>query len=184
MRRSLALAAAATALSILGTSTPAFAIANPGTGAQSRREILEGIYKQGKIERARQQSGNQEKKEEREAMKEAMKNVDATCMRPVVATHESALKSAFASFSASITNALSVRATAMDAAWISSNSTAREEAFKAAKEAFRTSEKKAYETMKDARQTAMEAFKTAAKKCGATISDEMPAEDNGQNLGL
>ncbi len=180
MRPALALAAAATALSILGTATPAFAITNPGHSA-SRRGILEGIYKKGKIERAQQKK--EDKQDERDAMKEVMKNVDASCMRPVVAAHEAALKSAFASFSASITSALSVRATAMDAAWISTNSTTRDEAVKAAREAFKQSEKTARETMKDARKTAMETYKTAAKKCGATVSDETP-EDESDDLGL
>lgn len=180
MRHLNALAAAATAVAVLATASPA--LARPATGEfQSRRGILKTIKENWRVER--QQEKN-EMKEEKQEMKKDVFGGDATCLRPVVAARESAVLAAFQAFSVSTTSALSVRASALDGAWISTDVSARAEAVTDAWDAYGTSSKAARKTLREARDAAWKVFKDAAKKCGGTSIDESAGVDTTDDLSL
>ncbi|MBP9751094.1 MAG: hypothetical protein KBC95_04600 [Candidatus Peribacteraceae bacterium] len=181
MRHLNALAAAATAVAVLATASPA--LARPATGEfQSRRGILKTIKENWRVER--QQEKNEGRDEKKDDKKSDVFGGDATCLRPVVAARESAVLAAFKAFSVSTTNALSVRASALDGAWISTDVSARAEAVTDAWDAYGTSSKAARKTLREARDAAWKVFNDAAKKCGGTSIDESAGVDTTDDLSL
>lgn len=178
MRHLNALAAAATAVAVLATASPA--LARPATGEfQSRRGILREVKENWRVDR------QQEKKnEKRDEMKEEKRDAfggDANCLRPVVAAREAAVLAGFKAFSISLTNALTLRASALDGAWISTDASARAAAVESAWKAYGDSAKAARKTLRETRDSAWKTFNEAAKKCGGTSIDEsagVQAEDD------
>jgi hypothetical protein len=99
---------------------------------------------------------------EKRGMKTASTSVDRSCMATAVATREASIKTAWTTFSGSITTALDKRATALVAAWNTdgdSSKNARKEAWDDWKEA----SKSAHTKLRSDRKSAWETFKKTAK---------------------
>jgi hypothetical protein len=184
MRHLNALAAAATAVAVLATASPA--LARPATGMpQTRRDILKNVKENWRVDRQQEKmNGKNDMDEGKQEKKNEAFAGDATCLRPVVAAREAATLAAFKAFSASVTSALSVRASALDGAWISSDVSARAKAVNAAWSAYGDAAKTARKTLRDARDAAWKTFKDAAKKCGGTSIDESAGVEAEDDLSL
>ncbi len=180
MRHLNALAAAATAVAVLATASPA--LARPASGTlQSRREILRGVKENWRVDRQQEKHNMRDQKQEE---KSDVSSGDAGCIRPVVAAREAAVLAAFKAFSTSTTSALSLRASTLDGAWISTNADTRAKTVADAWSAYGESTKAARKTLREARDAAWKTFKDAVKKCGGTSIDESAGMDATDDLSL
>lgn len=106
----------------------------------------------------------------------ARKAVDHLCVQGHVATRESALATAWASFNTKITNAYAKRKTDLNAAWGTADAGERREKIRAAWKAFKDSKKEATRQWKADRKAAWRTFRENAKKCRADITVEIMNE--------
>lgn len=97
------------------------------------------------------------------------KNVDIACVQPAVAKREAALLASVDTYYSVMKSAMSVRASALNAAWSLTDASAREAAIKAAHAAYRTSAKTATATLRTARKGAWKTFKADAKVCKVSL---------------
>ncbi len=105
--------------------------------------------------------------------------VDRTCMAAAVATREASLKTAWTTFSNSITSALDDRAADLATAWNASE-TGNREASKSAWTDWKKAHKDATTKLKSERKTAWDAFKNTAK---STCKIETPKEEGLEKSG-
>lgn len=101
------------------------------------------------------------------------KKFDAACIKTAVVARETAIGSAWTTFSASMTSAYATRSAALATAWSNTDAAARRTAIKAAWDTFKKSARSARETWRTAQKSARKAFKEAAKKCGVPVGDAL-----------
>lgn len=99
------------------------------------------------------------------------------CVQSAVSKRESAIGSAWSTFSSAITSALSARKDALVAAWGISNAKDRRLAIRTAWDVFAKANKDARKVLKDARDSAWSQFKADAKACKVPAS-----ETSGENM--
>gem|GEM_PF-5194466 len=85
------------------------------------------------------------------------------CTGVEVATRETALQTAFAKFSASITTAYQVRATALSAAWVNTDAKERKSAIDVAWRTFNGARKAAADAYRKENKTAWDSFRSSCK---------------------
>ncbi|GEM_PF-5047162 len=107
-------------------------------------------------------------------------SINLACVQSAVQTRESALQSAWQTFSSAGSSALTARASALQAAWGNAEKQARQTAVKKAWRDFNTAIRAAKKVHKTANREAWAAFRTARKTCGTNSSDG--DEDSGENL--
>lgn len=100
------------------------------------------------------------------------------CVASAVSVRESAMQSAFTSFSGSMTAAFSKRAADLSSAWALTDKTARTNAIKAVGSAFKESSAASKKTYNAARVAAWNQFSTSRKACKA------PATGENQDLDI
>ena len=93
------------------------------------------------------------------------KTVDLTCMVNGVDARETALQSAYTTFSSAQSAALLARASALHTAWGNTDAKARRTALRAAWQTYRTAHRAAVSAHRTAHTSAWSAFRTAAKAC-------------------
>lgn len=111
--------------------------------------------------------------------KDALKNVDATCVSAAVSAREDAIMDAWTTFNTDVTTILTNRKTALVSAWAITDSKERRTAVK---DAWATAKKDRKETAAEYKKVKKEAwaeFKTAAKACGG--SDGMDASGESES---
>ncbi len=109
--------------------------------------------------------------------------VDTACMVKAVDTRDTAIISAFGSYSTSVQSALMARKDGLKAAWALSDTKARREALRKVWNDYRTSFRLARRTLRDARNVAWSQYKTDAKTCNG--NGERDSSDNqGQDSQL
>ncbi len=101
-----------------------------------------------------------------------------SCVATAVAKRESAIQSAFSTFSTSITAALQTRASELASAWSMSDKTARNKAIQDAWKKFSDSKKAARTTYNSAMRTAWNEFATDRKACKAPATGESQSTDS------
>ena len=102
----------------------------------------------------------------------------ASCVAPAIAIRESAIQSAFSTFSTAMSGALTARASDLAAAWQATDKTSRNKAIKAAWSKFRTSSRTARQAHNTAVKSAWSAFERARKACKAPSTGESSQGDN------
>ena len=90
-------------------------------------------------------------------------NIDATCVQSAVDVRETALASAWSTFTSSITSALGTRKTALHDAWGATDIGSRNTALMNAWKTWQMGDKSAHEALKMARKAAWETFMSTAK---------------------
>ena len=111
------------------------------------------------------------------------KTVDIACVQKAVDTRESAIDTAFGTFSTSISAALTARKSALHAAWGLTDAKERRAARKKAWSDFRSASRAAHKVLKDARHNSWSAFEKAAKACGAPGVESQGGDGIG-SIGL
>src|SRR3989344_7508615 len=94
------------------------------------------------------------------------KVVDIACAQTAVEARDTAIISAFGTFSTSIQTALETRKNAVKDAWAKTTSSERASARRVANQAYNTSAKEAHRTLNTARKTAWDTHKRDMKKRG------------------
>ncbi len=114
----------------------------------------------------------------KEKMNRTVKTVDTACIQTVVAKREAAVITSLDTFYTSVKTALQTRKDALNAAWGQTDVATREQAIKAAHQAFQGTWKKANQALKTSRKDAWKVFKTDAKACKVTTNAESSAEQS------
>lgn len=96
-------------------------------------------------------------------------NPSISCVQNAVKTREASIGTAFATFSSSMTTALSARATALETAWGTSDAKTRRNLRNEAWVNYKKANQSAKSTFKTSKKAAWEAFKTASKACKTTV---------------
>jgi hypothetical protein len=104
---------------------------------------------------------------------------DGACMSSAVDKRDTAVVTAFDTFSASLKTALTTRKDALKAGWSQTSTDARKSALKAAWQTFQQSQKSAREAFRKSKQAAWKQFKTDAKTCKANTSEEGGSAETG-----
>ncbi len=102
------------------------------------------------------------------------KNVDASCMQTAINAREESIVDAWETFATDMTEALTARASALDTAWASSETSTRNTLLKSLWKEWSTSSKEAHKSMKDARKESWDTFRATAK---STCKIELPKEE-------
>lgn len=157
MTATLALGSALPALATDGTSSSSTASSTSSSSVSSSSSSRSGKGPAMRVDNMRKIMNN--------------KKFDPTCIKSAVEAREKSIQAAWATFSASMTSAFSVRGSSLATAWSNTDAAARRTAIKAAWDTFKKSARSARETWKTAQKTARKTFKEAGKKCG------IPAED-------
>ncbi len=112
--------------------------------------------------------------------------VDAVCMQTAVGVREDAIQSAWTTFSSSTLAALSVRKSALNAAWGLTDLKAQKTSIIKAWKDWKKSSKDAHMTLKKDRKAAWETFKKTAKNtCKITTpGDESLSTDGAGSISL
>lgn len=108
---------------------------------------------------------------------------DGTCMSSAVDKRETAVITAFDTFSASMKTALTTRKDALKAGWMQSTTDGRRSALKTAWQAFQQSQNSARGTFRKSKQAAWKQYKVDAKACKANTADEGSAAE-GSDVSL
>ncbi len=106
-----------------------------------------------------------------------------TCIAAAVAARESALDTAYSTFSQSIQAAYSARASALAQAWTITNTKQRNAAIRAAWSAFNTAKRTANKTWITSRNSAWAQFRASVKTCKAPLSSTDSANSNSEVSG-
>lgn len=106
-----------------------------------------------------------------------MANTGIACVKDAVVAREAAIGTSFSTFSASISTALSARATALANAWSLTDGTARRTARNAAWTEYKNASKAAKATFKTSKKAAWKIFNDASKACKTAVV-EYEANDN------
>lgn len=104
---------------------------------------------------------------------------DGACMSAAVDKRETAIITAFDTFSASMKTALTARKDALKTGWTQTTTDTRKSSLKTAWQAFQQSQKSARETFRKSRQAAWKQFRTDAKTCKANPADEGGSAETG-----
>lgn len=107
----------------------------------------------------------------------ASKTGDLTCVKAAVEKRETAIQTAFDSFSAAIKSALGTRKSELSAAWTITDKNQRQTAIKAAWDKFKESKQSTSKSFKTARDVAWKQFTTDRKACKALPTGENPGVD-------
>ncbi len=172
---------------MLALLVPALSFAATPTVAdlQMQYQTLMSQFEQLKSER-RSMNGSSatsstEKSSPRRDDKHASTTVDRTCMAAAVATRESAIKTAWTTFTGSITTALDKRAAALEAAW-GASADGNREAIKKAWAEWKKDRTAANNKLKTDRKAAWDAFKKTAKEsCKMSTPKEEGLEKSGSD---
>lgn len=106
----------------------------------------------------------------------ASSTVNRTCMATAVSVREVSIKTAWTTFTGSMTNSLDKRATALVAAWNSTSSSSRD-ASKSAWTTWRSDSKAAHTKLRSDRKAAWEMFKKTAKDSCKVITPKEEGQD-------
>ena len=114
------------------------------------------------------------------------KTVDSSCMQTAVNTRETAIASTFVEFNTSILTALTLRKTALNAAWGMTEMSDQKTALKKAWMDWKTAKKAASMKLKTDRKATWDTFKTTAKtSCKMeTPKEESLEKDSAGNISL
>lgn len=102
--------------------------------------------------------------------------IDVKCVQAAISTRETALLSAFDSFSVSTKSALTARKDGLLNAWAKTDSKERRQARKDVSESYRSAMKKTHEALKSSKKTIWSSFNTEVKKC-AGVNGYSEVED-------
>ncbi|MEK7137601.1 MAG: hypothetical protein AAB853_04945 [Patescibacteria group bacterium] len=116
-------------------------------------------------------SSNSEKKNK--------KTIDLACVQGIIGKRDDAVLSAFATFSASMTQAFTTRRDALVSAWGMEDRKERKKALEAAWKAFKSSRKTAEKTFKEGKKAAWKTFNADRKTCRGS-PDEMRDHNEGE----
>jgi hypothetical protein len=167
---------------MLALLVPAMSFAATPTVAdlQTQYQTLMSQFEQLKSER-RGPNASSTASSTKDRSGKASTTVDRTCMAAAVATRESAIKSAWTTFTGGITTALDKRAAALAAAWGASADGNREGVKKAWAD-WKKEKQAAHIKLRMDRKTAWDAFKKTAKdSCKLTTPKEEGLEKSGSD---
>ena len=106
------------------------------------------------------------------------KTADIACVQTAVDARESAIDTAWGTFTKSMTSAYAARKSALHYAWSLTDAKARKDAIRGAWKAFKKATKAARKQWMSDRKAAWEVFKTAKKSCNT----KEPGDEGGQGL--
>ncbi|MCU0677963.1 MAG: hypothetical protein MUF19_00040 [Candidatus Pacebacteria bacterium] len=168
---------------ILALFVPAMSFAATPTVAdlQTQYQTLMSQFEQLKSERRGPNASGTKATSTKDRMGKASTTVDRTCMAAAAATRESAIKTAWTTFTSSVTTALDKRGTALASAWGASTDGNRE-AVKKAWTDWKKDKTAANSKLKNDRKAAWDAFKKTAKEsCKVTTPKEEGLERSGSD---
>ncbi len=172
---------------MLALLVPAMSFAATPTVAdlQTQYQTLMSQFEQLKSERrgsnASSTASTTSKTSPRRDDRRASTTVDRTCMAAAVATRESAIKTAWNTFTGSVTTALDKRAAALAAAW-GASAEGNREAVKKAWTDWKKDKQAAHTKLRTDRKGAWDAFKKTAKdSCKMTTPKEEGLEKSGSD---
>jgi hypothetical protein len=102
--------------------------------------------------------------------------VDATCVKPAVATREAAIAAAWSTYASAMSTAYANRSAALAVAWSNSDASVRAQAELTAWTNFRDAAKTARNNLATAKKNAWTAFKNTAKSCKVTPNSSTSAD--------
>ncbi len=158
-----------------------FAATPTVTDLQTQYQTLMSQFEQLKSERRGPNASSTKATSTKDRSGKASTTVDRTCMAAAVATRESAIKSAWTTFTGGITTALDKRAAALAAAW-SASADGNREAVKKAWADWKKDKQAAHIKLRMDRKTAWDAFKKTAKdSCKLTTPKEEGLEKSSSD---
>lgn len=109
-------------------------------------------------------------------------SVDISCMSTAVKTRETAIATAWTSFTSDVTTALTKRKDALIAAWDIEGAADRSKAIRAAWATWKTEKKTAHTDLRSDRKAAWDTFKkTAKEQCKVTVPKEEGLEKSSSD---
>jgi hypothetical protein len=157
-----------------------FAATPSVTDLQAQYQTLMSRFEQLKSER-RGPNASSTASSTKDRSGKASTTVDRTCMAAAVATREASIKTAWTTFTGSVTTALDKRAAALAAAWGASTDGNREGVKKAWAD-WKKDKQAAHTKLRMDRKTAWDAFKKTAKEsCKLTTPKEEGLEKSGSD---
>ncbi|MFN3692627.1 MAG: hypothetical protein ACK4SL_00835 [Candidatus Paceibacteria bacterium] len=169
---------------MLALLVPAMSFAATPTVAdlETQYQTLMSQFEQLKSERrGSNASSTTSKTSPRRDDRRASTTIDRTCMAAAVATRESAIKTAWTTFTSSITTALDKRAAALASAW-GASADGNREAVKKAWTDWKKDKQAAHTKLRTDRKGAWDAFKKTAKdSCKMTTPKEEGLEKSGSD---